>query len=94
MSAKPSATWRSPPRVDWCKEPNTFARRELAWLDEGSAEFDEYGRGLCARLRGVAIAIMLFNATEALREEFGRDIGSTRRSELPPQLCQHRSMLA
>ena len=53
--------------------------RDLAWLDEGSAEFDEYIEGLLWAQDYAALNrdLMLFNVMKALREEFGRDIGST-----------------
>jgi tRNA-splicing ligase RtcB len=52
--------------------------RDLAWLDEGSAEFDEYVDGLswaqdyAAHNRN----LMLHAVLKALREEFRRDIGT------------------
>ena len=53
--------------------------RDLAWLDEGSAEFDEYVEGLMWAQDYAALNrdLMLFNVMKAMREEFGRDIGST-----------------
>ena len=53
--------------------------RDLAWLDEGSAEFDEYVQGLLWAQDYAALNrdLMLFNVMNAIREEFGRDIGST-----------------
>ena len=53
--------------------------RDLAWLDEGSAEFDEYVQGLLWAQDYAALNrdLMLFNVMNAIREEFGRDVGST-----------------
>jgi tRNA-splicing ligase RtcB (3'-phosphate/5'-hydroxy nucleic acid ligase) len=53
--------------------------RDLAWLDEGSTEFDEYVEGLLWAQDYAALNrdLMLFNVMTAIREEFGRDIGST-----------------
>ena len=53
--------------------------RDLAWLDEGSAEFDEYVEGLLWAQDYAALNrdLMLFNVMKAMRDEFGRDIGST-----------------
>jgi len=52
--------------------------RDLAWLDEGSTEFDEYVAGLrwaqdyAAHNRN----LMLHAVLKSLREEFGREIGT------------------
>lgn len=52
--------------------------RDLAWLDEGTAAFDEYVEGLrwaqdyAAHNRN----LMLHAVLKAMREEFGRDIGT------------------
>ncbi len=53
--------------------------RDLAWLDEGSAEFNEYVEGLLWSQDYAALNrdLMLFNVMKALREELGRDIGTT-----------------
>ena len=53
--------------------------RDLAWLDEGSVEFDEYVEGLMWAQDYAALnrGLMLFNVMKAIREELGRDIGST-----------------
>ena len=53
--------------------------RDLAWLDEGSPEFDEYVEGLrwsqdyAAHNRNV----MLHAVLKSMREEFGREIGTS-----------------
>jgi tRNA-splicing ligase RtcB len=56
--------------------------RDLAWLDEGSAEFDEYVEGLRWAQDYAALNrdLMLFSVMQALRDEFGRDVGSTERA--------------
>lgn len=56
--------------------------RDLAWLDEGSVEFDEYVEGLRWAQDYAALNrdLMLFSVMKALRDEFGRDIGSTERA--------------
>jgi tRNA-splicing ligase RtcB len=53
--------------------------RDLAWLDEGTAAFDEYVEGLLWAQDYAALNrdLMLFNVMKAISDELGRDVGST-----------------
>ncbi len=53
--------------------------RDLAWLDEGTAAFDEYVEGLLWAQDYAALNrdLMLFNVMKAIGDELQRDIGST-----------------
>ena len=61
------------------KQHRHLPDRDLAWLDEGSPEFDEYVEGLrwsqdyAAHNRN----LMLHAVLKSLREEFGREIGTS-----------------
>jgi tRNA-splicing ligase RtcB (3'-phosphate/5'-hydroxy nucleic acid ligase) len=50
--------------------------RDLAWLDEGSEEFELYVDGLLWAQRYAAVnrEVMLWNVSEALAQEFGREV--------------------
>ena len=52
--------------------------RDLAWLDEGSAEFDEYVEALLWAQEYAALNrdLMMFNVMKAVRGEFGREVGA------------------
>ena len=52
--------------------------RDLAWLDEGATEFDEYVEGLLWAQEYAALNrdLMMFNVMKAVREEFGREVGA------------------
>ena len=62
--------------------------RDLAWLDEGSVEFDMYVEGLrwaqdyAAHNR----ALMLHAVLKALHEEFGREVATRERGPVSSQL--------
>ena len=61
------------------KQDRHLPDRDLAWLDEGSAEFDEYVEGLrwsqeyAAHNRN----LMLHAVLKSLRQEFWRDVGTS-----------------
>lgn len=66
-------------RARAAKQHRHLPDRDLAWLEEGTSEFDEYVEGLLWAQDYAALNrdLMLFNVMSVIREELGRDIGST-----------------